>query len=95
MKVATFTRAGMADVPGAVVANLEQRGMQGALERRTQAVDARHEGLSLENTPRSVHSTTANVNTMATGGAIHTLNNTQSASLRFSATQMLTRPSAT
>jgi len=58
------------------------------------ALDA-HEALSLVRRPRRVHNTTASVNTMAIGGAIQTLKSTQSASLRFSATQMLTTPSAT
>src|SRR5690348_6868241 len=96
VEMAALTRAGMPDVSGAVVADLEQDRLQG-LQGGPQPLDALrgHEALSLPNRPRSVHNTTASVNTMATGGAIQTLNSTQSASLRFSATQMFTSPSAT
>jgi hypothetical protein len=98
VEMAAFARTGMADVTGTVVADFEQRRIQRLFERRAQAFNARHsvhEALSLPNSPRSAHNTTAIVKTMAMGGAIQTLNNTQSDSLRFSATQMLTRPSAT
>jgi len=96
VEMPAFARTCMSDVFRAVIADLEQYGMQ-RLQRGPQPLDAvhAHEGLSLANTPRSVHSTTASVNTIAMGGAIQTLKSTQSASLRFSATQMLTRPSAT
>lgn len=100
VEMAALTRAGVADVLRAVVANLEPHGLQG-LQRRAQPFhpiagrSLAHEARSLASRPRSAHNTTANVNTMAMGGAIQTLNNTQSASLRFSATQMFTKPSAT
>src|SRR3954467_10723383 len=69
VEMPAFARARMADVPGAVVTNLEQYGLQ-ALQRGPQPFDAlrAHDVLSLVSTPRRVHNTTVSVNTMATGG---------------------------
>ena len=97
VEMAAFSRTGMPDVSGAVVTDFEQRRMQRRLQCATQALDAfgAHDADSLWNAPRNTHSTMASVNTMATGGAIQTLKSTQSDSLRFSATQMFTKPSST
>src|SRR4051812_6009378 len=96
VEVASLTRTGMTDMFLAVVANLEQAGMQSQFERRPQSCRARarvHEALSFPSAPRNIHSSSPMENRMATGGRIHTLNVTQSASGRFSATQMLATPS--
>ena len=95
MKMAAFARTGMADVFGAVVANLEQRRMQRILESGTQACDARrvtHAPFSVLTAPRNIRYPSPSVVTSANGVRIQTLKVTQSASGRFSATQMFARP---
>src|SRR6185295_10605722 len=95
VKVTALARARVAGVLRAVVADLEQRGIQ-RLQRRAQLVDARgvHVLVSLRNSGNRIQAMTPKETTMATGPAIHTLNVTQSDSLRFIATQMFTKPSA-
>jgi len=93
VKMATFARAGVTNVPGAVVANFQQDRLQ-TLQRRAQPFDSRgQDAPSLPKAPRSIQNRIASENTMATGGMIHTLNVTHSASVRCSATQMLATPS--
>ena len=94
VEMATFARTGMASVLRAVIPDLQQGRVQGVFEYRPQTLDTRIHGASFANMPRNSHSTTPNENTVASGTAIHTLKVTQSLSLRFSATQMLTVPSA-
>src|SRR5262245_57555320 len=95
--MAAFTRAGVPDVFGAVVADLELARVERGLERRAQAVHARGgvhgADSSFVKTPRSRYSTTPTMKTMASGTAIQTLKVTQSASLRVLAIQMFANPS--
>ena len=95
VEMAAFTRAGVTGMPGAVVADVELSGRERGLERGAQPGDpVAHDAFSRENsTSRSIHAPRLNVTTMPTGPAIQTLKNTQSASLRLSATQMLATPS--
>ena len=95
VKMATFAGTGVTDVFGTVIANLEHGRMQRLFERGAQALDARriaHAVFSLLTAPRSIQNNRPSVVTMAKGVSIQTLNVTQSASERFSATQMFANP---
>jgi len=95
VEMTAFARARVAGVSGTVIADFEQGRVQCLFQCGAQARYARrvaHEALSFPSAPRSIHNMRPMENTMATGGRIHTLNVTQSASERFSATQMLATP---
>ena len=95
VKMATFAGTGVTDMFGTVIANLEHGRMQRLFERGAQTLDARriaHAAFSLLTAPRSIQNNRPSVVTMAKGVSIQTLNVTQSASERFSATQMFANP---
>ena len=97
VEMTPFARTGVALVLRAVIANLEQGRMQGGFERGAKPLGARgriHVG-SRVSAPRIRYRMTPKRNTSASGNAIHTLNVTQSDSLRVMATQMLAKPSST
>ena len=94
VEMATFSRAWVAGVSGAVVSNFQHGWMQRLLQNRAEPVDTRTHVGSLGWYPRSNQNVTLAVNTNIAGMKNQVFSETQVASGRLYAAQRLNAPSA-